>query len=72
MRVADLTIHGWDLARAIGADERLPDSLVRASLAYVESLGPSLAPLAWFVAATPGPGSTDRQVRLVRASGRRP
>ena len=72
MRVADLTIHGWDLARATGADECLPDSLVRASLTYVDALGSSLAPLAWFGPATTGPRSTDRQVRLLRASGRQP
>jgi hypothetical protein len=33
MRILDLAVHAWDLARAIGADERLDDELVSFLLA---------------------------------------
>jgi Mycothiol maleylpyruvate isomerase N-terminal domain len=70
--VAELTIHSWDLARAAGGDERLPDSLVLSSLTYVEQLGSSPSSSTWFGRATFGGDSTDRQVQLLRASGRQP
>lgn len=42
MRVLDAEIHGWDLARAIGADETLCDDVVAFLLAYTADfdLGP--------------------------------
>ncbi|MEU4829353.1 TIGR03086 family metal-binding protein [Streptosporangium sp. NPDC023615] len=66
---ADALIHTWDLARAIGADERLDPELVEACAA-------------WFTAADPGhprpasgpePGRTpaeEAQVRLLASWGR--
>jgi uncharacterized protein (TIGR03086 family) len=38
MRVLDAAIHGWDLARAIGADETLSDDVVSFLLAYTADL----------------------------------
>jgi uncharacterized protein (TIGR03086 family) len=38
MRVLDAAIHGWDLARAIGADEDLSDEIVAFLLAYTSDL----------------------------------
>jgi len=35
MRILDAAIHGWDLARAIGADEGLDEDVVAFLLAYV-------------------------------------
>ncbi|MFI6513678.1 TIGR03086 family metal-binding protein [Streptosporangium sp. NPDC050855] len=65
---ADALIHTWDLARAIGADERLDPELVEACAA-------------WFAAAEPGreqetaPGESrspaeDAQARLLASWGR--
>ncbi|MET7278915.1 TIGR03086 family metal-binding protein [Kribbella sp. NPDC005582] len=34
MRILDAAIHAWDLARAIGADETLPDEVVAYLLAF--------------------------------------
>ena len=39
-RVFDITLHAWDLARAIGADEQLAPGLVDVVLSIVEN-GPS-------------------------------
>jgi uncharacterized protein (TIGR03086 family) len=38
MRILDAAIHAWDLARAIGADETLPDDVVTFLLAYSAEL----------------------------------
>jgi hypothetical protein len=38
MRILDAGIHGWDLARAIGADETLDDDVVSFLLAYTADL----------------------------------
>ena len=38
MRILDAAIHGWDLARAIGADETLDDHVVTFVLAYTADL----------------------------------
>jgi len=38
MRVLDAAIHGWDLARAIGAEETLDDDVVAFLLAYIATL----------------------------------
>lgn len=35
-QAADTLIHTWDLARAVGADERLPADLVDVAAAVVE------------------------------------
>lgn len=34
----DLLIHTWDLSRAIGADERLPEPLVEACMEWLQAL----------------------------------
>ena len=38
MRILDAAIHGWDLARAIGADETLDEDVVAFLLAYTAGL----------------------------------
>ena len=72
-RVADLTLHAWDLARALGADEQLDPDLV-------ETVWESMAPMAPFIAQTGffGEGPTGDlgedapvQVRLLDLVGRR-
>jgi uncharacterized protein (TIGR03086 family) len=70
--VCDHLIHGWDLARAIGADERLDPQLVEFSYGY-------LAPQAedWRAAGAFGPkvdlpAGADRQAELLALTGRHP
>ena len=67
-RVFDMTLHAWDLARAIGASERLDADLVNAVLGIVES-GP--AGMGFGITAL---GETDDtaspQARLLDLAGR--
>ena len=67
----DHTIHAWDLARGIGADERLDAELVEFAAAY---LGPQLD--GWRAAGAFGPpvdvpDDADAQTRLLAMTGRR-
>lgn len=73
-RITDRSLHAWDLARAIGADEQLDEELVQGMLER-------MLPLADFVTATglfgPGPSGevgedAPAQARLLDLSGRRP
>jgi hypothetical protein len=41
-RVFDLTLHVWDLARAIGADDQIRPELVQAVLAIVANGPPGM------------------------------
>ena len=70
--VCDHVIHGWDLARAIGADERIDDDLV--DFAY-DFLLPQVD--GWRAAGAFGPkvdlqAGAGRQAELLALSGRRP
>jgi uncharacterized protein (TIGR03086 family) len=68
---ADTLIHTWDLARAIGADERLPADLVEYAATVV---GPWLKPEGIpgvFAAGLEVPDDADAQTRLLAALGRR-
>jgi uncharacterized protein (TIGR03086 family) len=48
MRVTDWVIHGWDLARAIGADDHLDDDLVDLLLARTQARGEALYSSGYF------------------------
>jgi uncharacterized protein (TIGR03086 family) len=72
MRILDVAIHGWDLARAIGADETLDDDVVAFLLAYTADLdlGPqqrAFAPARADVARNASP-----QDQLLHRLGRHP
>jgi len=68
----DLLIHTWDLARAIGADEALPDEQVAACQAFLEQLPTSiLRESGRYVDAVPVPDDSDAQTRLLAFAGRR-
>ncbi|MEX1007777.1 MAG: TIGR03086 family metal-binding protein [Acidimicrobiia bacterium] len=67
----DLVIHTWDVARAVGGDERLPDDLVATAtkaMAMVtdEARGPGL-----YGYEVPAPPDADAQERLLALAGRR-
>jgi uncharacterized protein (TIGR03086 family) len=73
IRTADTTIHTWDLARAIGADERLDAGLVAWLGRHLDEVYAGLAGADRFFGAPlpAGPGSSD-QDRLLRRLGREP
>ncbi|MGQ0617993.1 MAG: TIGR03086 family metal-binding protein [Acidimicrobiia bacterium] len=69
-----LTVHAWDLARAIGADEKLNEDLVRT---IFEKTRPQLelwrrAGLTGFDDAVPVADDADVQTRLIALVGRKP
>jgi uncharacterized protein (TIGR03086 family) len=70
----DLVVHGWDVARGAGLDERMDEDCVRHSLTYVTPRAD-----AWRRAGIFGPRVTlsdaeagDPQNRLLALTGRRP
>jgi uncharacterized protein (TIGR03086 family) len=73
-RVADATLHSWDLARAIGSDARLDASLVDAVWEQLEPLSPVIATIGLFGEGPSGTLGTDDELqdRLVDLTGRRP
>lgn len=74
LRVTDITIHGWDLARGIGADDTIPDVLVEAVWADVCNNTEALAVSGRFGSGSSNdlPDGADLQTRLLDATGRRP
>ncbi|QFR01287.1 TIGR03086 family protein [Streptomyces phaeolivaceus] len=70
--VADLVVHTWDLARAIGADERLPGVLVRFAAEEIAPYAGELEKSGLFGAPVEPPARADAQTRLLCLLGRRP
>ncbi|GAA3830785.1 TIGR03086 family metal-binding protein [Streptomyces phyllanthi] len=69
---ADLVVHAWDLARAIGADERLPGGLLRFAVSEVTPYAAELAKTGLFAEPVMPPRDADAQTRLLCLLGRRP
>lgn len=67
----DLTVHAWDLARGIGADERLDEELVREVLAFVEPQVEELVGTGLFAPPVALDEDADVQTRLLALLGRR-
>ena len=68
----DLAVHAWDLARAIGADERLDPELVRRIQAQLEKDPEALGSTpGLFDPPVPVPVHADLQTRLLGRYGRR-
>jgi uncharacterized protein (TIGR03086 family) len=72
MRILDAAIHGWDLARAIGADEILNDDVVAFLLAYTAELDLGAQQHAFALADADVPYDASPQDQLLRRLGRRP
>jgi len=70
MRILDAAVHGWDLARAIGADETLDDVVVAFLLAYLADLDPG--PPAFEPAGADIPRHASAQDQLLHRLGRHP
>jgi len=70
-RVLDLAVHAWDLATAIGVDDRLDNELVEALDEYVRPFAARLAELPeYFEPAVIAAPDADRQDRLLNLLGR--
>jgi uncharacterized protein (TIGR03086 family) len=72
MRILDAAIHGWDLARAIGADEGLDEDVVAFLLAYTAGLDLGPRQRAFGLADADGPRNAAPQDRLLHRLGRHP
>jgi hypothetical protein len=72
MRILDAAIHGWDLARAIGADEALDEDVVAFLWAYTAGLDLGLQQRAFAPADADVPRTASSQDRLLHRLGRHP
>jgi uncharacterized protein (TIGR03086 family) len=68
-RVFDITVHSWDLARALGMDERLDPALVEVVLGIVENGPPGMGFGIDALGRTTA--SSSPQARLLDLTGRR-
>jgi len=69
-QVADVAIHAWDLARAVGADETLDPTLVAAVWTVFEPQQQTLAASGLYAQAIPLPDDAPLQSRLLAITGR--
>jgi uncharacterized protein (TIGR03086 family) len=72
LRVAEWTIHAWDLARAIGGDEQLDPELVDTLLQRLEAHGTGLEGGSYYAPAKAAPPDASPQTRLLLKAGRTP
>jgi uncharacterized protein (TIGR03086 family) len=68
--VADLLIHGWDLARAIGADDRLDPELVEACASWFAAMEEPYRAAGAIGPRVEVPSDADAQTRLLAQFGR--
>lgn len=66
----DLVVHGWDLARAIGLDDRLPPDVVDWIYERYEPRASELASWGVFAPRIPVADDADQQTRLLALFGR--
>lgn len=73
-RVGDLTLHGWDLAKALGVDQTMPDVLVDHVYGALSPLEALIADIGVFGQGPSGTVGSDAptQVKLLDLTGRRP
>jgi len=73
-RIGDLTLHAWDLARALGTDESLDPDLARYVLDAMLPIAGALGASGRFGDGPSGtvPDDAPVQLRLLDLSGRRP
>ncbi len=73
-RIADLAVHGWDLARATGGDEHLDDAVATSVWEDLQPLLPMIGAIGVFGAGPSGTLGDDDPVeaRVLDALGRRP
>ena len=69
--LAEHLIHAWDLARAIGADERLNDELVESCALWLDAVEDAYRNAGAIAARTPVSSDADAQTVLLARFGRR-
>ncbi|MGW6457352.1 TIGR03086 family metal-binding protein [Streptomyces sp. NPDC055078] len=69
--ITDAVVHSWDLSRAIGAPERLPDALVSFALDEVTPYASALSKTGLFAPPIEPPPGDSHQARLLALLGRR-
>jgi hypothetical protein len=72
MRVTEWTIHGWDLARALNADDSLDAELIESLYARLAPRVDALANTGDFQPPTGLPDTAPLQDKLLDLLGRRP
>ena len=73
LRLGELAVHGWDLARAIGADDTIDPDVVAALWAFAEPLSGMLPSTGYFSSPSGDvPDTAPMQTRLLDLLGRRP
>jgi uncharacterized protein (TIGR03086 family) len=74
LRIGDVTLHAWDLARALGAKEDLPEPAVTYVYEALKPMEPIIGQIGVFGSGPSGDVGEDAtvQVRLLDLSGRRP
>jgi len=68
----DVHVHTWDLARAIGREERLDPEMIRFTRAMLEPMGDMIRRPGVFDAEVEPPDGADEQTRLLCFLGRHP
>jgi uncharacterized protein (TIGR03086 family) len=73
-RTGDYLLHSWDLARATGTGEHLPDDLVSVMWESMQPMAPYIATTGYFGDGPSGKVAQDAplQLRLLDLTGRRP
>jgi uncharacterized protein (TIGR03086 family) len=69
-QVSDVTIHAWDLARAIGAEEQLDEELIAAVWTVFEPQRDALEASGLFASPVPVADDAPLQSRLLALTGR--
>ena len=69
-QTSDITIHTWDLARATGTDDQLPDELVEAVWSYFEPQIETLAATGLYATPVAVDADAPLQTRLLAVTGR--
>jgi uncharacterized protein (TIGR03086 family) len=67
----DMVVHTWDLARAVGGDEHLPEDLVDAATTAMGLVTEQMRRPGLYGPAVEAPAGADAQTRLLALSGRR-
>ena len=67
----DLVVHGWDLARATGQDDRIPDEDIQRVMATADSLSETLRGSGVCGPAIEVPDTVDDQTKLLAYLGRK-
>ncbi len=72
LALADLTVHGWDLATATGQPYRPDDAAVEALLPFIEQMAPTGRQMGAFLDEAKAPADAGDFERLLAVSGRTP